>query len=793
MKKKSKIRVLCVDDEPHDRALIRHALEKEAEGFSIIEAADREMFEDCLAKGDFDIVISDFNILGFEGLDIVRGVKKRFPHVPVIVITGTGSEEIAVKSLKQGAEDYIIKTPRRIAKLPYIIRRVLNAKRTQEDLKEKEENIRAIVKNAADGILVLDRKNRILYANPAAEKLLGSSDGKGMDQSFPYPVKIDQTGEIDLPRRKGGAGTGFMMVTKTVWNGNSARIVSIMDITEKKQAEQALMESESRLAIKNQIAQIFLTTPDEQVYEEILNIILQITRSKYGNVGYIDEEGNWVCPSLRGHIWETLEVEGKNYIFRKEEWNGLWGRAMREKRTILQNEHLQVPEGHMPMYRALDVPVLYRGELIGNILISNKETDYDENDVSILESIVQYIAPILHARLRITSQEKERKKLEIQLFQAQKMEAIGRLAGGVAHDFNNMLSVILGYGQIILSQLDRLDPLYSKMEQIVMAGQRSAELTRQLLAFSRRQTLLPRVVDLNHLLKNLNKMLRRLIREDIELQLKLEEKLAPVLVDPGQFEQVLMNLAVNARDAMPHGGKLIIETHNVSLDEYYSRAHGEVVKPGEYIMVSVSDTGHGMDKETLSKIFEPFFTTKEKGVGTGLGLAIVYGIVKQSGGYIWAYSEPGHGTTFKIYLPQTKEKPKPEKPREVYDSATSKGEHILVVEDEEALRELTETVLVKLGYTVYVAANGGEALFLVEEKGFRPDLVITDVIMPGISGAALVKRLQKAIPKLKVLYMSGYTDSAIAHHGVLDPDLHYIQKPFTINDLAQKVREVLRE
>jgi len=284
--------------------------------------------------------------------------------------------------------------------------------------------------------------------------------------------------------------------------------------------------------------------------------------------------------------------------------------------------------------------------------------------------------------------------------------------------------------------------------------------------------------------------MHRLIGEEIGPELALSDKIGKVMADPGQMEQVIMNLAVNARDAMPKGGKLIIETANVELDEAYAGTH-EGVNPGKYVMMAVTDTGCGMDKETLLHIFEPFFSTKEQGVGTGLGLSTVYGIVKQSGGHICVYSEPGSGTTFKIYLPRTEAKQEPKAPAVEKETTMGGGEHILVVEDEESLRKLIEVMLLNLGYKVILAANGGEALLLVEEKGVKPDLVITDVVMPNISVKELVERLKRTQPHLKVLYMSGYTDNAIVYHGVLDSGILFIQKPFTLDHIAEKVQAVL--
>ncbi len=387
----------------------------------------------------------------------------------------------------------------------------------------------------------------------------------------------------------------------------------------------------------------------------------------------------------------------------------------------------------------------------------------------------------------------ERESLEAQLRQAQKMESVGRLAGGVAHDFNNMLSVILGYGEVILADLhEEDDRLRRSVTEIVKAGERSAALARQLLAFSRKQTLRPEVLDLNGVIRNLEKMLRRLIGEDIELVISLAAETDHVMADPGQIEHVIVNLVVNARDAMPEGGKLVIETASVELDEAYAKSHADV-DPGKYVMISVSDTGCGMDKETLSHIYDPFYSTKEAGKGTGLGLSTVYGIVKQSGGDIMAYSEPGRGTTFKIHLPQTDVKEEIETSAvDTEEAGVGGGEHILVVEDEGSLRELIGRILSELGYKVSRAANGEEAQHLMAGECFRPDLVITDVVMPNMNGKELADRLKKVQPDLRVLYMSGYTDNAIVHHGVLEPGTAFIHKPFTPRDIAAKVQEALR-
>ncbi len=392
---------------------------------------------------------------------------------------------------------------------------------------------------------------------------------------------------------------------------------------------------------------------------------------------------------------------------------------------------------------------------------------------------------------RMKAQEELERK-ESELRQAQKMEAIGRLAGGIAHDFNNLLTAILGYGNLLELKLAPGDPSRSDVEEILSAGKRATELTRQLLAFSRRQVLVPKILNLNAVVDEVVKFLKRLIGEHIELVLRIQPDLGRVRADPSQVEQVIMNLAINARDAMPEGGKLTIETCDVKLDESYSRSHPEV-QPGPYVMLAVSDTGAGMDPETQSRIFEPFFTTKERGKGTGLGLSTVYGIIRQSGGHIWVYSEPGRGSTFKVYLPRADRKDETHKSAIITDIPKGGSESILVVEDEAPVRKLLCNVLKARGYAVTEAANGTEAL---QSRRKSPDpiqLLITDLVMPGMGGRELAEQMTDAQPGLKVLYVSGYTEDTVVRKGELVEGTAFLSKPFTPDVLLRRVRELLDE
>jgi PAS domain S-box-containing protein len=417
-------------------------------------------------------------------------------------------------------------------------------------------------------------------------------------------------------------------------------------------------------------------------------------------------------------------------------------------------------------------------------------TKSNGESVPILKTIIPFILGghpcLLESFVDIT----ERKHLETQFFQSQKLEAIGRLAGGVAHDFNNLLMAIMGYCDLTLAGLNKESRLFHFVEEINKAAERAAALTGQLLALSRRQVLQPKVIDLNSVLTEIKKMLLRIIGEDIELIGRLDPRLRYVKADKGQIEQVVMNLTINARDAMPRGGRLLFETANVEIDRQYQSRH-PVVIPGSYVLLTVSDNGEGMDKEVQSHIFEPFFTTKGVGQGTGLGLSTVYGIVKQSGGYIWVYSEVGHGTTIKIYLPRAVEPL--EKPETTPEAKKSPGgsETILLVEDEFMLRSAIKEGLEINGYRVLEAGNGEEALSVSRKHADRIHLVLTDVVMPGMNGREVAESLSLIHPDAQVLYMSGYTNDAVIRHGLLNEKTAFLQKPFTPKDLALKIREIL--
>ncbi len=403
-----------------------------------------------------------------------------------------------------------------------------------------------------------------------------------------------------------------------------------------------------------------------------------------------------------------------------------------------------------------------------------------------IESAQQRLVHDLEAR---TKMEDARRALEDQLEQSRKMEAVGRLAGGVAHDFNNLLTAILGYSNLVLEELEPGHPARADVEQMRRAGESAASLTQQLLAFSRKQILQPQVLDLNDVVSRAESLLQRLIGEHIRLVTALDPSLDRVNADPGQLEQVIVNLAINARDAMPEGGKLTIETANVELDEAYVLQHGGS-SPGSHVMLAVSDTGVGMDAETRARIFEPFFTTKRRGEGTGLGLSTVYGIVTQSGGSIWVYSEPTRGTTFKVYFPQAPQA-EPQTVAAPRTDGLQGTETILLAEDQPEVRSVARAVLERYGYRVLEAKHGDEALRILRAHHEPIHLLLSDVVMPSMSGPELARLVQLEQSGIRVLYASGYTDDAIVRHGVLDPGVAFLQKPFTPTALLRKIRELL--
>jgi two-component system cell cycle sensor histidine kinase/response regulator CckA len=628
----------------------------------------------------------------------------------------------------------------------------------EQVLRESEERYRLLFENNPHPMLVYDLETlRILDVNEAALDQYGYSRKEFLDltildirpaEDIPALMEnvaavtngLDHAGEW-RHRRKDGTIIDVEINSHTLmYQGSQAEVVLAYDITRRKQVENDLRESEQkyRSFFEEDLTGDYISSPDGRLL--------------FCNQAFLSIFG-----------FKSLEQAQSVQI------QSLYRHASdRQKLLNLLKTKKKLENYEMQLQKIDGTPIFVMANIIGKfdtggVLIETKGYLYDIS---------------------------RHKKTEEQFWLAQKMEAVGRLAGGVAHDFNNLLSVINGYSDLSRHKLAENHPLQRNLYMIYQAGKKAEALTRQLLAFSRRQVMQPRVINLNNLVDDLEKMLKRLIGEDITLSTRKESELGFVKADPTQMEQVLMNLAVNSRDAMPEGGQMIIETRNVTFSE--DQVHERVtMSAGEYVLLAVSDTGVGMDSDTQAQIFEPFFTTKEKGKGTGLGLSTVYGIIKQSGGFIWVYSEAGKGTSFKIYLPRSEEQIESEVPVKRQPETLQGSESILLVEDDEAVLSIGELILERSGYTVLTATNGDAALKLVNKVNHNVDLIVTDVVMPGMSGKELADRIKAMIPEIPVLYLSGYTDDAIAQHGILDSGVEFLPKPFDREELLLKVREIL--
>ena len=640
---------------------------------------------------------------------------------------------------------------------------ITQRKRAEQALRDSEERSRMLLDSAAEAIYGVDLAGRCTFANPACARLLGyqsperllgremhslvhhhRADGTAYPQAECPVYRASRTGEpvhVADEMLWRADGTGF---PAEYWSYPIRRdgtmvgaVVTFLDTTERMLAAQWLRESEEQYRL------LFETNPHPMwVFDPVSLAFLQVNDAAVRLYGYSRAE------FLRMTIEDIRPLEDVPALL----------------------EHLRNGTG--------PTPAVWR----------HRRRDGSTLEVEVAANPIRFRDRT--ARLVLATDVSEKKQLEAQLLQAQKMEAVGRLAGGVAHDFNNLLGVITGYAELLDRRLEPAHPGHRQLQEISKAAERAARLTRQLLAFSRKQVLQPEILDLGEVVQEVEKMLARLLGEDIQLITRLPPGLGSVRADRGQLEQVIVNLAVNARDAMPEGGELFLETANVTLDEAYARLHPDVT-PGPHVMLAVRDAGQGMDAETQAHIFEPFFTTKPEGKGTGLGLATVFGIVKQSGGHIAVHSEPGVGTTLKLYLPRVDARPLRAQAGQALAQRPGGNETILLVEDAEALRDLLHEILTEAGYRVIDAADAEQALHAVGSGQDPVDLVVTDVVMPRMSGSELVRRLSELRPGLRVIYMSGYTSERIGRDGVLEPGTHFIQKPFNSDDVLRKVRQVL--
>lgn len=633
-------------------------------------------------------------------------------------------------------------------------------------LQESEERYRAITEHSPDAIITADSKGNIILANNSAIGIFGYSKdeliGKPVTILMPEscrqehlagferflktgkPRLIGKTYETMGKRRD---GTEFPVeLSLSSWQVKGERFFTaiIRDITERKKAEERLTESESRFR------SVIDSAPNPVMIHCDDGSIVYVNRRFTEITGYtladVNTFSRFTKRALADPEYRDKVMERYREIFNADS-------------PVIHGEDIKITcsDGSMRLWNMQSAPIGIWNDRKAVLCVARDVTEH--------------------------------RRLEEQLRQAQKMEVIGRFTGGIAHDFNNYLTAITGFSQLALLQIGD-HPVKESLENILKAAEKASGLTRQLLAFGRRQILRPEVVNLNDIITDMTKMIRRIIGEDIELRQSLDPMLWNVKVDVGQLEQVIMNLVSNARDAMPEGGVLTIQTANAFLDEEYAARHASVI-PGEYVMIAIEDTGIGMTEEVKSRIFEPFFTTKEIGKGTGLGLATVYGIVKQSNGNIWVYSEPNEGTTFKIYLPRAQEEKTVRATVDKIEGLPRGKEGILVVEDNKEVREFIVRVLKELGYNTHEASDGVEAVEILKTKGNEINLVLTDVMMPNMRGDRLAEKIKEDYPEIKVLFMSGYADNIITNRGILKNGINYLQKPLTAMALAQTVRRVL--
>jgi two-component system cell cycle sensor histidine kinase/response regulator CckA len=752
MTEKSIRRLLLVEDNLGDARLLGEMLRESTHNIEWTHVESMSAAEGHLAEHEVDIILLDLGLPDAQGLAGVRRARAAAAHIPLVVLTGLDDESLATQAVQEGAQDYLIKSQ-------IDARGLMRALRYAAERKFFEGQYRALLEAAPDAMVVVNQREQIVLLNVQAEKqfgyrrdeLIGQKVKNIIPQGFAERLIADGTRSaadamaqqigtgIELSgRRKDGSEFPIEIMLSPIDGVDGILVTAaIRDITERKRRE----------------------------YE--MSCLVAVVASSHDAIIGLTPAGvvlSWNHGAERIYGYPAAEAVGQSIVFtspadrRLESLTLLEG--VRRGETVEPFETIRVKKDGTHIHISLNFSPIENsdGQVIGVSSIARDVT--------------------------------ESKNLEAMLRQAQKMEAVGQLAGGVAHDFNNLLGVILGYTGLLLDSLNLDDPHRKSIQEIQKAGDRAALLTRQLLAFSRKQVLQTKVLDLNTVVAGAEKLLQRLIGEDIEMLVILSPALGRIEADAGQLEQIIMNLAVNARDAMLPGGKLTIETSNVEVDEEYALQHPST-RPGPHVMLSVTDNGCGMDAKTKAHLFEPFFTTKEFGKGTGLGLSTVYGIVKQSGGSVWVYSEVGIGSSFKIYLPCVSAEVAIAPPNDEPERIEGGRQTILIVEDEAALLKVTHQSLEAVGYAILAAQSPAEAIRMSESHQGPIHLMVTDVIMPGMSGAQLASRLSAPRPEMKVLYVSGYTDDTIVRHGVLERGLAFLQKPFSPTALARKVSEVL--
>jgi two-component system cell cycle sensor histidine kinase/response regulator CckA len=763
--------ILNVGDLEANRSVVSRILREE--GFAVIEAGTGTEALRKAVEEQPDLVLLDARLPDVDGMEVCRRLKsdRRTRLVPVLHLSATPDDR--VMGLESGADGSLTQ-PVDPPLLVATIRSLLRTRRAEAEARHAAEHWGATFNAISHGVCLLDAEGRVQQANRAMQALLGMPAeeiaGTLYSDLFRGVQPPPDGWPLERARKSGRGETARVQLGErcleiavdpiTGPHGEFAGAVqTIVDITEQKRSE------EERERLMDQLA------GERARMEAVLQQM---------------PAGVIIAEAPEGTLAMSNEQAAR-----------ILGAPVRIGSAVggFSGFKLLRPDSHP--YKAGDLP-LVRSLISGEVVI-NEEMDLVRGDGSRATLLVNsgpirgrngFIVAAVVTFYDVT----ERKELEKELRQSQKMDAVGRLAGGVAHDFNNLLTIISGYGQMIMDSLPPDDPVRRDLEAILEASNRATALTRQLLTFSRRQIVEPRIMDLNRQVARMNRMLRRVIGEDIELNTSLKAASSRIKADPGQIEQVVLNVALNARDAMPNGGRLTIRTEDVELDQDQEQSAGRrALAPGSYVVLSITDTGTGMSPEVLSHAFEPFFTTKAKGKGTGLGLSMVYGIVKQAGGDVAVESEPDKGATVRMYFPVAGGPARVKKKREEDREIKGGTETILVVEDEQDVRRLASEMLRQQGYTVLEAGSGPEAIRLWRDNHHRVDLVLSDVVMPHMSGPEMAAELVKSKPGLKVIYMSGYTGETIARHGVLAQGARFLQKPFTLKTLARKVRVVLDE
>ena len=676
-----------------------------------------------------------------------------------------------------------------------IVRRLYEHIRQMEiadhSLRQSEDRFKKIIQKNADAIVVTT-KDIIRFANPAAETIFGRPVQELMGIDIGFPLIGKESVDMKILHPSGAQVIAAMRAVEIEWEGESSYLISLHDITERKKAEDRIQHLNTVIRAIRNVNQLITKEKDrEQLIRGACENMVATRGFNSTWIALMDESG------ASTHCAES--GVGESFLKLKEGLEqGKFPHCLKKALAHsgvsfiedVFNECVECPlRSYYQDYVSIFTRIEHGGKVYG-VLVSSvrKAFALDKEEQGLFQEVGEDIAFALNN----FKMEDERKKIEQQLIQAQKMESVGRLAGGVAHDYNNISSIIIGFSELALEKVEPSDPLHNDLVEVLTAAKRSTNITRQLLAFARQQTIAPRVLNLNDNIESMLKMLRRLIGEDIDLAWLPGAEVWPVKIDPSQIDQIMANLCVNARDAIADVGKVTIETKNISFDEDYCADHAGFV-PGEYALLAVSDNGSGMAQETIDKVFEPFFTTKGLGKGTGLGMSTVYGIVKQNNGFINVYSEPEKGTTIKVYLSRHTGQAAKAHSENTLEIPLSRGETVLLVEDDASILKLGKRILEGLGYAVLSANSPSEATKLAEEHPNEITLLITDVVMPEMNGRELAEQLRNLYPNLKILFMSGYTANVIAHRGVLEDGVCFISKPFSRKDMAVKIREVLDE